>query len=399
MNALLNWLEQVGAITKLNLQTIVERKGSSAAAAFGIAGVVAVLVGVLSIGQGFRRAMTTGGSPDTALVLRSGADSEMMSILTREDTRLIADTPGIVRTDQGALASAELFAVIDLPKRSTGTSANIPLRGVEWPAFAVYKGFQIVQGRRFEPGRNEVIVGAGAAREFAGLDVGSRIKVGRNEWEVVGLFTTEGGLAESEIWTDVAVLQPAYERGNTFQCVYAKLTSPEAFDGFKEALMQNPQLNVKVLRQTEYYADQSRMVHNLVTVLGTIVASLMALGAVFGALNTMYSAVSARTREIATLRALGFGGGPILISILAESIVLAMVGGTVGAVGAWVAFDGFQAATLNWQTFSQVAFAFAVTPQLLVAGVFLALGIGLIGGIFPAVRAMRMPIAIALREM
>ena len=310
----LNWFSQVLSVTKLSLQTILERKGASAAAAFGIAGVVAVLVGVLSIGQGFRQALMVSGSPDNAIVLRSGSDSEMMSILLGDDVRVIQDAPGVARNDQGPLASTELFVVINLPKRSTGTDANVPLRGVSRAAFAVRDGTKIIEGRRFEPGRNEVVVGVGAQREFSGLDVGSKIRVGQSDWVVVGLFSAKGGIAESEIWTDAPVLQAAYQRGNSFQSVAVKLSSTNAFDEFKDALTTDPRLSVKVVRQNEYYAQQSTVVYNLITGLGTLIASLMALGAVFGALNTMYSAVAARTREIATLRALGFGSGPVVIS-------------------------------------------------------------------------------------
>lgn len=399
MHSLTNWVSQVSAVAKLSLQTVVERKGAAASAAFGIAGVVAVLIGVLSIAQGFRRAMTVGGSPDVAMVMRSGADSEMVSGFSRNETRLITDSPAIARTERGALASAELFVILNLPKRATGTDANVPMRGVEGAAFEVRRNSRIVEGRRFENGRNEVIVGIGAAREFAGLDLGGKFKVGRNEWEVVGIFSADGGIAESEVWTDAVVLQSAYQRGDSFQSVYAKLKSGDAFQEFKDELTANPQLNVKVLRQTEYYEEQSKMVYQMVTVLGTLVGVLMGLGAIFGALNTMYSAVAARTREIATLRALGFGGGPVLLSVLIESLVLALAGGCAGAAVAYFGFDGFRTATLNFQSFSQVAFAFDVTPALLLAGIISASVIGLIGGFFPALRAVRMPVASALREL
>jgi putative ABC transport system permease protein len=395
----MNWISQVISVTRFSLLSIPERKWSAAAAVFGIAGVVVVMLFVLSIAQGFRRTMTVSGSPDTAIVLRSGADNEMMSGLGREETRLIADAPGIARTAEGPLSSAELFVIINLPKRSTGTDANVPLRGVERAAFQVRDGLRIVEGRQFEWGRNEVVVGLGAAKEFAGLDLGAKVVVGKNEWTVVGIFTSKGGIAESEIWTDAGVLQPAYRRGDSFQAVYAKLTSPDSFQQFTNALAANPQLNVKVMRQTEYYEKQSTLVYSLVTGLGTSVAILMGLGAIFGALNTMYSAVSARTREIATLRALGFRSGPVVFSVLIESVLLALLGGSIGAGLAYFAFDGYRAATINFQSFSQVAFAFAVTPGLLIAGIFCATLIGLIGGLFPAIRAARLPVATGLREL
>ncbi|MFA5265116.1 MAG: ABC transporter permease, partial [Opitutaceae bacterium] len=331
-------------------------------------------------------------------VLRAGSDSEMTSGLGRGDVRTIADAPGIARNAEGALASAELFVIINLPKRSTGTDANVSLRGVGSSAFTVHTSVKIVEGRRFEPGRNEVIVGVGAARQFAGLDLGKTLKIGQSEWTVVGLFSAEGQVSESEIWTDAAVLQPAYHRGDSFQAVYAKLESASSFQTFKDALTTNPSLNVKVLRQSDFFAEQSTLVTQFITSLGVFIAFLMALGALFGALNTMYSAVAARTREIATLRALGFGSSPVIISVLLESLILALVGGFFGAVAAYVAFNGHHASTINWQTFSQVAFAFTVSPGLLVKAIVWSMIIGLIGGFFPALRAARIPIAIALRE-
>ncbi len=395
----LNWFSQVASITKFGLMSLPQRRGAVAATVVGIAGVVAVFIGVLSIAKGFQRVMESSGAPDAAVVLRSGADSEMVSGFGREETRLIADAPGIARNARGPLASAELFVIIDLPKRATGTGANVPLRGVEGAAVEVREQLKIVSGRMFELGKNEVIVGTGAAREFAGLDLGATIKVGREAWPVVGIFSAGGGMAESEIWSDATVLQAAYQRGDSFQSVYARLVSPGTFQQFKDALTSNPRLSVKVQRQSEYYAEQSTMLTQLITTLGVLIAGLMAVGAVFGALNTMYSAVAARTREIATLRALGFGSAAVVVALMLESLLLALLGGTVGGVLAYAGFNNFHAATMNWQSFSQVTFAFAVTPQLLVQGVIWATAIGLIGGLFPAVRAARLPIAAALREL
>jgi putative ABC transport system permease protein len=393
-----NWLSQLAALTGFNLRTVRQRLGSSASAVFGIAGVVGVFIGVLSIAAGFKRAMTVSGKPDTALVMRSGSDTEMSSIMNREEARVVADVEGIARTNGVALASSELFVIINLPKRSTGTDANVPLRGVEPPAFDVRGDIEIVEGRRFEWGRNEVMAGVGAANEFTGLTVGASIPVGKDQWEVVGIFRANGGIAESEIWTDGGVLSAAYRRGNTFQAVYARLETPEHFQEFKDRLTTDPRLNVKVERQTDYYAEQSTAITGLITTVGTLVASLMGIGAVFGALNTMYSAVSSRTREIATLRALGFGSSAIVTSVLLEALVLAIVGGLLGAGLAYFAFNGYRTATMNWQSFSQVTFAFAVTPELLSQGILYAVVIGLIGGLFPAIRAARMPISAALRE-
>jgi putative ABC transport system permease protein len=322
----------------------------------------------------------------------------MMSGLTGDDARLIEQGPGIARNDQGALASPELFVIINLPKRNTGTDANVPLRGVTRTAFAVRDGFEMVEGRLFEWGLNEVIVGVGAQREFEGLDIGSTIEVAREQWPVVGVFRAGGSLAETEIWVDASVLQPAYRRGNSYQAVYAKLETPGAFQEFKDALTSDPRLSVKAMRQSDYYAEQSTVLYNLITGLGSLIAVIMGLGAMFGALNTMYTAVASRGREMATLRALGFQPGPVVIAVLLESLLLALVGGLIGAILAWWAFDGFRAATLNFSSFSQIAFAFDVSPALLIRGVGFALVIGLIGGLFPAVRAARQPVSEALRE-
>ncbi|MFQ5766396.1 MAG: ABC transporter permease [Acidobacteriota bacterium] len=398
MAGLFRWLQQVISVTQFALCTAPQRLGSSLASMLGIAGVVAVLVGVLSIAEGFRITLESSAARDNAIVLRSGSDTEMMSGLSGDSVKVIAQAPGIARGEEGPLASSELFVVINLPKRSTGTDANVPLRGVESAAFQVRDRLQMVAGRAFRWGVNEVIVGAAAAREFQGLDLGRTLEVGQEQWLIVGLFTAAGGLAESEIWTDAAVLQPAYRRGQTYQAVHAKLTSPSAYTAFKDALTADPRLNVKVLRESEYYDSQSRLLYNLITGLGTIIATLMAAGAVFGALNTMYTAVSSRNREMATLRALGFHAGPVVISVLLESMLLALAGGLLGGGIAYLAFDGFQAATLNWVSFSQVAFAFAVTPRLLAEGIIIALLIGLVGGLLPAVRAARLPVAAALRE-
>jgi putative ABC transport system permease protein len=399
MSGPINWFSQIGSITKFGLLSIPQRRGTVAATVFGIAGVVAVLVGVLSIAAGFKQAMTVSGAPDAAVVLRSGADSEMVSGFGRSETRVIADSPGVAHTTQGSLSSAELFVIINVPKRSTGTDANVPLRGVEASALQVRDQVKIVQGRMFEWGRNEVIVGSGAAQEFAGLELGSTLKVGRYEWPVVGIFSANGGVAESEIWTDAKVLQDAYHRGDSFQSVYVKLNSPGAFQEFKDSLTSNPQLSVKVVRQSDYYAEQSQTMTRLITTLGFLIAFLMAVGAVFGALNTMYSAVSTRTREIATLRALGFGRGAVIVSLMIESLLLALVGGAIGGGLAYFAFNNFHTSTMNFQSFSQVTFAFRVTPALLVRGIVWAALIGLIGGLFPAIRAARLPIAAGLREL
>ena len=272
------------------------------------------------------------------------------------------------------------------------------MRGVVPAAFEIRQNLRIVEGRLFEWGLNEVIVGVGASREFAGLDLGSKIEVGRDLWTVVGLFEAGGGIAESEIWADAAVLQSAYRRGNNFQSVYARLESGESFHQFKDALTTDPRLNVKIETESEFYSSQTSQMYNLITGLGSLVAALMGLGAFFGALNTMYTAISSRTREIATLRALGYRSSPVVAAVLTESLVLAALGGLIGGGLAYIAFDGLRTSTLNFSSFSQITFSFNVTPGLMVQGIVYALMIGLLGGLFPAIRAARLPIATALRE-
>lgn len=399
MTGLINWLSQIIALTAFNLRSIPERRGPILASVIGISGVVLVLVGVLSIAAGFRKAMVSTGSPENVIVLRSGSDSEMVSGLGREQTRLIADAPGIARDADGPLSSAELFVIINLPKRSTGTDANVSFRGVGPMAAKVRGNLRILEGRMFEPGRNEIVVGVGAAGQFAGLELGRSLRIGQNDWNIVGIFAAEGQLAESELWTDASVLQPAYHRGDSYQSVLLRLSTAGDFRALKDFLTSNPRLNVKVERLSDYNAEQSTTVTQFIQVLGVSIAGLMALGALFGALNTMYSAVAARTREIATLRALGFGGSPVVISVLLESLILALVGGVLGATAAYLAFNGHQASTINWQSFSQVAFKFAVTPELLGRAIAWSVFIGLFGGLFPALRAARIPIATALREV
>ena len=393
------WLLQIGAISLVNLRSLPQRAASSAVAIVGITGVVIVFVAVLSIAEGFQRTLTVTGSPDTAIVLRAGSDTEMTSGLLSDQVRIVKDAPGIRRTPDGPVASAEEFVILSHPRRDTNTDANVPLRGVQPAAFQVRDEVKIVEGRMFDWGRNEVIVGRAAAQQYVGLEVGRSHRWGENEWTVVGIFEANGGVPESEIWADAGVVQGAYRRGNSYQSVYVSLESPASFDAFKDALTTDPRLNVTVIRETDYYAEQSVLLHQLIRSIGFTIAILMGIGAVFGAVNTMYTAVATRTREIATLRALGFGGLPVVFSVLAESMLLALVGGLIGGLLAYAGFNGYRTATINWQTFSQVAFAFAVTPSLLVQGLTYALVMGFCGGLLPAVRAARLPVVTALREL
>ena len=392
-------LSQILAVTGVNLKSIRERAGSSAVAIIGIAGVVVVFVSVLSIAEGFRAAMSKAGDPQRVIIMRTGSDTEMTSGISGEDARLIMDTPGIQRGPNGPLASAELFVIVNHPLARTGTDANVPLRGVSPAVLQVRPEVRVVEGRMFESGRNEIIVGRAASRQFANLTVGSSVRWGESAWEVVGVFDANGSVAESELWCDARVLQPAYRRGNSYQSVYARLESEDAFQPMKDAMTADPRLNVTVIREPEYYAAQSRVLQSIIRTVGFLIAGLMGLGAVFGAVNTMYNAVASRTREIATLRALGFQSLPVVISVLTEAVVLSLIGGALGALAAYLAFDGYQTATMNWQSFSQVAFAFAVTPSLLAQALVYATVMGLLGGLLPAWKAARMPVVNALRQL
>ncbi len=395
----MSWIAQVGAVALLSLRTIPRRLGSSAVAVIGIAGVVIVFVAVLSMAEGFSAAMRSAGAPDRALVMRSGADTEMTSGLGGPEVDIIKQAPGIRRENQRALASAELFVLIDLPKRSTGTPANVPMRGIEPDTLRVRDEARLVQGRMLQFGTNEIIAGRAAVRQFDGLSLGALVVSGQVTWTVAGVFESGGSVSETELWADARVLQGAYRRGNSYQSLLARLDSPAAYDAFKDWLTSNPQVNVSVRPEAEYYATQSTTLTSLIRTVGFGIAVLMGIGAVFGAILTMYTAVATRTREIATLRALGFNTSSVLISVLAESLALAAVGGVIGGLIAYVGFNGYQTSTINFQTFSQVAFAFAVTPSLLVQGVTYALVMGIVGGLMPAIRAARLPVASALREL
>jgi putative ABC transport system permease protein len=393
-------LSQLIAVTGVNIRSIRERLGSSAVAVVGIAGVVLVFVAVLSIAEGVKATMESSGDPNTAMILRAGSDTEMTSGLAGDATRIIQDAPGIARDSSGApLTSPELFVVVDHPLKRSGSPANVPLRGVTPEAFKDHQAVKIVEGRNFEFGKNEIIAGRAAQRQFVGLNVGTTLVWGESRWQLVGIFEDEGSVSESELWCDVKVLQPAYRRGNSYQSVYARLASPDSFQQLKDSLSTNPQLTVTTMRAQDYYASQTQTLQGIIRTIGGIIAILMGVGAVFGAINTMYSAVASRTREIATLRALGFGSVPVVFSVLVEAALLSILGGIIGGAIAWAAFDGYETATMNFQSFSQIAFAFAVTPRLLLIALVYALIMGLLGGFLPAYKAARLPVVTALREL
>ena len=393
-------LSQIIAVTGVNIRSIPARLGSSTVAVIGIAGVVLVFVAVLSIAEGVAATMKASGDPNLVLILRAGSDTEMTSGFGGDAVRIIQDAPGIARDSSGApMTSPELFVVVDHPLKRSGSAANVPLRGVSPEAFQVHNKLKIVDGRNLEFGRNEIIAGRAAAQQFVNLNVGTTLKWGESTWTLVGIFDDGGSVSESELWCDVKVLQPAYRRGNSYQSVYARLSSPDSYQQLKDSLTSNPQLTVTPMRAADYYGSQTEVLQGIIRTIGGIIAVLMGIGAIFGAVITMYTAVASRTREIATLRALGFGSIPVVFSVIAESILLGIVGGVIGGAIAWLAFDGYQTATMNFQSFSQIAFSFAVTPQLLLTALAISLVMGTAGGLLPAIRAATLPVVTALREL
>jgi putative ABC transport system permease protein len=393
-----SWLNQLVAVTAMNLRNLPSRLGTSLVAVVGIGGVVAVLVSLLSMGEGFRAALDLSGRDDVAMILRGGSADELSSSISREEYNVIALAPGIVRDKRGPVVSGELYTIVDLPMRSTGTGANVPFRGVGERAMELRDGFRIVAGRMFNPGQDEVIVGRGVFAQFGNVDLGSEVKWGPQSWRVVGVFEAGGSVSESEVWTDAVVLRGVYRRGNTVQIVRAQLESPAALATVRASLEHDPRLNVTVRSERAFYADQSRILLALIKYVGTTLAVLMGIGAVFAALNTMYSAVSERKREIATLRALGFGTSSVVVAFLFEALFIAAVGGVLGCILV-LPVNGLTTGTLNFQTFSHLSFAFRITPLLLGFGLGFALLMGLVGGLPPALRAARLPITVALRDM
>jgi putative ABC transport system permease protein len=384
-----NTLRQLGAITAMNLRNVPSRLSSSLVAAVGVAGVVAILIGVLSMAEGFRGVLQYAGRDDVAIVLRGGSNDEMSSGLSLEQTRLIADAPQVARGADGPLVSPELYVIIDVPMRVTGTSANV--------AQQRRQDFRIIAGRMFKPGTFEVIVGQGAARQFRGLTTGATVRWGSTDWYVAGVFADRGSVAQGEVWTDATVLQNAYNRGSSFQSVRVQLRTAAALADFARTLKADPRLTVRALSERVFYQEQSRIITTMIESIGSVIAILMGLGAVFAALNTMYSTVAARTREIATLRALGFGALPVVTSVLTESMLLGLAGGLLGCLAARLGFNGIETSTLNWASFSQITFAFRVTPALMARGLLYGLLLALLGGLLPAIRAARQSVVAGLR--
>jgi putative ABC transport system permease protein len=388
-------LKQILEITWMNLLGIRERLGLAAVVIVGLAGVVGVFTALLAMSRGFEATLAATGSDANAIVLRSGSNAELNSVLTVDALGLVEQLPGVRRAADGSpLASGEIVVISELPRRGERLGANVTLRGVGGDAFELRPSFRIVEGRRFEPGLQELIVGRGVSRQFEGATLGGTLRLRGQDWAVVGVFET-GDSFESEIWTDVRTAQTAWGR-NAFSIALVGLEDAGAFEAYKAAVTADPRLNVDVERERAFYSGQTGGVTRNIGFLASVVAVIMGLGAIFAALNTMYAAVSARTREIATLRALGFRGLPVVVSVLVESMALAVLGGLLGALLAYLLFNGMTVSTLGGG-FTQVVFAFKVTPDLLVRGVVISLVIGFVGGLLPAIRAARLPVTTALR--
>jgi len=387
---------QAVSVTWMGLSTLTQRLGASSVIVFGIAGVVGVLVALLAMGEGLQSTLRSTGGTDTAIVLRGAATAELSSSVTRQDATLVAQMPGILRDAEGRpIISPEVVVITNLPKRSNNVEANVEVRGVGPQAWVLRPHIKIVEGRAFKAGLRELVVGRAAQRQFKGLDVGARVDLNNQEWTVVGVFESHDA-HESEVVGDVETVATAYRRPG-YQSATVRLTSAQAFDQFKAALASDPRLKLDAKTTLDYYTAQSETLSRIIRVLGTAIATIMGIGAAFGALNSMYAAVATRAREIATLRAIGFRSPPVIVSVMIETMVLALFGGLLGAAIAWLVFDNYAVSTLG-ANFSQVVFKFDVSPNLLWTGVKWALAIGFIGGLLPALRAARLPVTVALRE-
>jgi putative ABC transport system permease protein len=383
-----------------NFRSIRARWTSTIVAILGIAGTVGVFVAMLSLARGFRATLVASGSPDDALVMRAGSTSEMMGGITLDSVKLVQDKPGVARDASGQpLMTQEVVGVIPIPLISTGTDANVEVRGVSPNVLQIREFVKVVQGRMFHSGLDELVVGKNASKTYEGLTVGNTVNFGGGHWKVVGVFDAGGSSFDSEVWCDARILNEVLKRpDNLFQSATVHLTSPAAFDQFKDSITSDPQLNLEVEREVDYYAKQSTAMTRLITILGGLVAVVMAIGAVFGALNTMYSAVAERGREIATMRALGFSSWNVILSFLFEALLISLIAGIIGCVVV-LPLNGMTTQTMNFSTFSNIAFAFKITFNLLVMGVIFALAMGVLGGLPPAVRAALRPVAVSLREL
>ncbi len=382
-----------------NFRSVRARWPSTIVAVLGIAGTVGVFVAMLSLAMGFKATLVSSGSPGNALVTRAGASSEMMGAVTLDEVKIVQDAPGVARSGSAPLVSPEVVVIAPFPLHSTGTDANVQIRGVSGNALLVRDKIKIARGRFLQPGLSELVVGRNVPGTYAGLTLGNTVTFGGEKWKVVGVFDAGGSAFDSEVWCDARILDQVYKYPeNIFQSVTAHLTSAAELQQFKDSITADPRMNVDVSSEIDYYAKQSTRMTTLITVLGGVVAAIMAFGAIFGALNTMYSAVAERSREIATMRAIGFGAASVVVSFLIEAILISLIGGLLGCI-AVLPLNGLTKGAMNWQTFSYLAFAFRITPLLLAMGVVFALAMGLIGGVPPAIRAATRPVAESLREL
>ena len=384
------------AATRIGLSSLPQRWGACSVIIIGIAGVVGVLVAMLAMGEGFKATLDATGSDDTAIILRGGSQAETNSVILRDQVPLVSSLPGIARDAGGQpLLTAELSQVVSLKTRADGSDANAQLRGIGEEAWQVRPGVRLVEGRRFQPGLQELVVGQGAQSQFQGLEVGSTLEFANQQWAVVGKFAS-GDAYDSELWGDAQTIASTYRR-NAFQSITVRTDGAAGFAQLKAAMDADPRLKLDVETTRSYYRKQSGQLSTLINILGTVIGAIMAVGAVFGALNTMYAAIAGRAREIATMRAIGFRSLPVVLAVMLETMLLSLLGGVLGGLIAWAIFNGYTVSTLG-NNFSQVVFQFKVSPQLLWSGLTWALGIGLIGGLFPALRAARMPVTAALRD-
>ena len=382
-----------------NLRSVRARWTSAIVAVLGIAGTVGVFVAMLSLAHGFKATLVSSGSEDNAIIVRAGATSELTSGVALDSVKIVQDAPGIAHGSEGPLVTPEVIIVAPIPLISTGTDANVQVRGVSKNVLEIRRQIRMIEGRMFTPGLAEIVVGRNANKSYSGLTVGNTISLGSVRWKIVGIFDAGGSSFDSEVWADAHLLGPAYNRGeNNFQSVTVRLASPDSLKQLGDALTRDPRLNVDVTREIDYYSKQSNRLTLLITRLGGLVAAIMAIGAVFGALNTMYSAVAERGREIATMRALGFGGPAVVFSFVLEALLISFVGGVLGCL-AVLRLNGYTVGAMNLQTFSHVNFAFTITAELLIQGIVFALLMGVLGGLFPAIRAASLPISHALREL
>lgn len=395
---MLAWFRQLGTLLSFNFGHARRRAGSSLLIVLGTAGVVLVLVSVLSMGAGFRRALNLSASTGNVILLQKGSDHELVSSIDPAEVAVVEQMPGVARDEEGPLVSPEMVVMVDLARKDTGRAANVVIRGVEQNAMKLRSRFGMVEGVPLQPGQSLLLVGDYAASQFTGLDNLTEMRIGEVDWTIVGRFTTQGAAYDTELWADASFLQSAYRRPRSYQSIRLKLADRNQWEEFKKAVETDPRLNLRALSERGYYGSQAEVVSGIVTGIGFVIGLAMALGATFGALNLMYGAVMARGREIATLRVLGFPGSQLVLAVLLESLALSLLGGILGAALSWLLFDGFTAATLNFKTFNQMAFAFAVTPSLVVVGLVLALSMGILGGIFPAIHAARVPITRLLRD-